>query len=577
MRPFRYFNFVGVVPSEFALNPSPQHSWETDSLEWVSFDDLRRDIDRNPDNYHPGLIALVENSHELIARFAGGGVDPEPEGKRKRSATASARQSFKDVPVYPLSNASDLRPMSWVGLEDSPEEPFLGSYTLRRLVDDGTGKGYFTVFDGKKPIAAMTEGHISVLPKYRKQGIALAMVKKYMQEFPNYVPKSLNKKSYRLFEKAFNELYPHGKVAQAKKTGSVECNLSRPEDGKTASPDFGYTEYNDAEEKLARIQFQTDKYPEGFEIVALNDGQREGSIFCAPFDPSRDDALARWEDINDELALDFCVRRAGIEEWAHGTGLGQMLYDKAIAEAGRQGAWHLYSDDDLSPYAKRAWNRLAKRYPVVKENGRYRLTIPESMRSTKTAARKQAPLTPAVMKKLQAELKELREEEGEGQCYTMAEVLENRFGWEKTAGFYMEPGRGHDGHSDHAWNVLNNGTIVDATHDQFGSPDVAVIGPSDPEYKRYHAYCGDYDCPICTCDLCNEGFAEEATKAKAKRAVLSKNPALKPDPNYLEGSNGWALFPDQRKDAYETSPIEAMVPPSAEDDLTPEENWVRNV
>lgn len=143
--------------------------------------------------------------------------DPMPEKKEeavtasveKKDSPLSFRQWIKDVPIYPLSNAADLRPMGWVGIEDSPEEPFMGSYTLRKLTDNG--RGYYTIFDGAKPIAAMAEGHISVTPKYRKQGIALEMVKKYMQEFPNYKPKSLNRKSYKLFQKAFEELYPHGR------------------------------------------------------------------------------------------------------------------------------------------------------------------------------------------------------------------------------------------------------------------------------------------------------------------------------------------------------------------------------
>lgn len=62
-----------------------------------------------------------------------------------------------------------------------------------------------------------------------------------------------------------------------------------------------------------------------------------------------------------------------------------------------------------------------------------------------------------------------------------------------------------------------------------------------------------------------------------KTAVLSKNPALKPDAEYREGSNGWALFPDQRDGAYKRSPLDAMLPKVPEEALTPEENWVQNV
>jgi hypothetical protein len=58
-----------------------------------------------------------------------------------------------------------------------------------------------------------------------------------------------------------------------------------------------------------------------------------------------------------------------------------------------------------------------------------------------------------------------------------------------------------------------------------------------------------------------------------KTAVLSKNPAGKPDANYIEGSNGWALYPDQRAGAYVPSPIREMLPPQLNDDPSPEEAW----
>jgi 8-oxo-dGTP pyrophosphatase MutT (NUDIX family)/GNAT superfamily N-acetyltransferase len=104
---------------------------------------------------------------------------------------------------------------------------------------------------------------------------------------------------------------------------------------------------------------------------------------------------------------------------------------------------------------------------------------------------------------------------------------------------------------------------------------------------------GIFECPLDTV-LLNAGLAnseppyrtQEMARARVavlrmlrnlKTAGLSKNPALKPDADYREQSNGWALFPDQRDGAYAGSPVDIMVPAATEDELTPEENWVRNV
>ena len=124
------------------------------------------------------------------------------------------------------------------------------------------------------------------------------------------------------------------------------------------------------------------------------------------------------------------------------------------------------------------------------------------------------------MKEVAVILKDLRESDGAGQCTTMAEILNQKYGWEIDSGFYLQPGKMHNGHGDHVWNVLKDGTIIDATHDQFGEPDINVVSPSSPGYKSYHAYCGSFTCPLCTCPVCNPGFADEAkTKTAAEHPV----------------------------------------------------------
>lgn len=44
---------------------------------------------------------------------------------------------------------------------------------------------------------------------------------------------------------------------------------------------------------------------------------------------------------------------------------------------------------------------------------------------------------------------------------------------------------------EHSWVVMSDGTIIDATGDQFGMPAIQVIAPSDPLYVRYLDQLGD--------------------------------------------------------------------------------------
>ena len=103
---------------------------------------------------------------------------------------------------------------------------------------------------------------------------------------------------------------------------------------------------------------------------------------------------------------------------------------------------------------------------------------------------------------------------GEGrECHLVAEQIENKLGLKQISGFYLSDSF-KDGHGDHSWNEMKDGTIVDATHIQFGNPDIAIVPKTSPEYKNYHGYCGDYACPHCTCKKCNPSFHEEAMKSK---------------------------------------------------------------
>lgn len=63
---FEYHNFIGVVPQEFQPNPPPEHRWETEKFEWMSFEEMMT----HKDNFHFGLKALLKNSGDIIIKFA---------------------------------------------------------------------------------------------------------------------------------------------------------------------------------------------------------------------------------------------------------------------------------------------------------------------------------------------------------------------------------------------------------------------------------------------------------------------------------------------------------------------------
>lgn len=77
-------------------------------------------------------------------------------------------------------------------------------------------------------------------------------------------------------------------------------------------------------------------------------------------------------------------------------------------------------------------------------------------------------------------------------CGTLAEWLAVEFGWQEFYGYiYDQQGLVID--EDHAWAILPDGTIIDASIDQFsgtidawpGLPWVAIVPPGHPYQKRY--------------------------------------------------------------------------------------------
>lgn len=82
---FRYFNFIGLVDQEFTFSPGSGHSWETDHIEWMTYEKARKEIEGG--RAHMGLKALFEKSQGLIERAIGydrekTGLHEEMEGEK---------------------------------------------------------------------------------------------------------------------------------------------------------------------------------------------------------------------------------------------------------------------------------------------------------------------------------------------------------------------------------------------------------------------------------------------------------------------------------------------------------------
>jgi 8-oxo-dGTP pyrophosphatase MutT (NUDIX family) len=69
---FKYHNFLGLVASEFTLNPMSggssnlQFTDETDAIAWFTWEDLQQDLKSSPGDYHSGVVKLLQQSGDQI-------------------------------------------------------------------------------------------------------------------------------------------------------------------------------------------------------------------------------------------------------------------------------------------------------------------------------------------------------------------------------------------------------------------------------------------------------------------------------------------------------------------------------
>ena len=51
---------------EFGFSSKSESSWETEGLEWMTMDEARTEMKKNPHTFHRGVILLFKNSGKLI-------------------------------------------------------------------------------------------------------------------------------------------------------------------------------------------------------------------------------------------------------------------------------------------------------------------------------------------------------------------------------------------------------------------------------------------------------------------------------------------------------------------------------
>jgi GNAT superfamily N-acetyltransferase len=145
-----------------------------------------------------------------------------------------------------------------------------------------------------------------------------------------------------------------------------------------AAPDFDYSQYNDREADLANLEWETTASGAWIVIKAKSTNPNEPRL------PSRHVA----EIICTSKEPYFKVSSINMTRGFRGTGLGQLLYDKAIAYAKSHG-FQFFCSDELTGMTKdgrKAWERLSKRYPVKFDEKGNRFTIDLNPQVGKTAA-----------------------------------------------------------------------------------------------------------------------------------------------------------------------------------------------
>ena len=97
-----------------------------------------------------------------------------------------------------------------------------------------------------------------------------------------------------------------------------------------------------------------------------NYGNYEAILIARPIDYTIIDNGEVFQQSGNGIQVTYAALSKQSGDYWHSSGLGQMLYDKAIQYAKKCKYDFFQSDYRLSGYARKAWTKLSKRYPVQK-------------------------------------------------------------------------------------------------------------------------------------------------------------------------------------------------------------------
>ena len=148
-------------------------------------------------------------------------------------------------------------------------------------------------------------------------------------------------------------------------------------------PDFSYTHFKNRDEEISKLEWLVDSYKtEEGNILRIRAHKKNADL-------SSKDKLGDYEGLITALIKNgnFWIRNIKLREqgeW-HSTGLGQMLYDKLFAIAKERRIHYVYSDQQRRPSARRAWEKIAKRYRVEHVGDRDRVDLKSKVNEEKLA------------------------------------------------------------------------------------------------------------------------------------------------------------------------------------------------
>lgn len=160
--------------------------------------------------------------------------------------------------------------------------------------------------------------------------------------------------------------YPVKKVKDNDGNSYFEIDLTKVPKKVMEAPDFGYKSFVNRDADIAKLLWNVEfeKSDKGkiqaiiVRALTSNGKHREGVIYARVSDLRPDTMQITRSQLTQY--------KTGEPSWAS-TGLGQMLYDKAIAEVKKAGFKYLISDYSMSVEARKAWKKLTTRYPVTIE------------------------------------------------------------------------------------------------------------------------------------------------------------------------------------------------------------------